>query len=120
MGEAEHRVNYYTFLFSLTQQRGNKPHFAPEGLLQVDPLSPYLFLICAEALSTAIQKARVSNQVSGSAITLSCPTISHLFFANDSLIFCKAMISELYAIKMMLLDYEKVPGQKINFEKFAL
>lgn len=49
-----------------------------------------------------------------------CPSISHLFSTYDSLVFCKAKITELYVIKDLLLKYDKTYGQKINFDKSAV
>lgn len=56
----------------------------------------------------------------GILITQNCPSISHLFFADDSLIFCKAKIEELYTVKMLFGDYERAFDQKVNFDKSAL
>lgn len=59
------------------------------GIRQGDPLSPYLFLPCSEGLSSLLVNARERSMV-GISICRSCPKISHLFFADDSLIFIKA------------------------------
>ncbi|KAI4346111.1 hypothetical protein L6164_013191 [Bauhinia variegata] len=42
---------------------------------------------------------------------------THLLLADDSLIFCKSSIEERLELKMILLDYEDVSGQKIDYEK---
>lgn len=59
-------------------------------------------------------------KISGISLSSSCPAISHLFFADDSLIFCKASIPEIYVVKRTLLDYKKASVQKINFDKSVL
>ena len=64
------------------------------GLRQGDPLSPYLFLLCAEGLSALLHKASSRNDLKGVAASTRGPRISHLFFADDSLIFCKASEKE--------------------------
>ena len=48
------------------------------------------------------------------------PQISHLFFANDSLIFCRAKMGDVQAIQSALAKYEKASGQKINGAKTNL
>ncbi|KAL5537594.1 hypothetical protein UlMin_044858 [Ulmus minor] len=53
-------------------------------------------------------------------IASGCPSISHLFFADDSFIFCKAKLSEATHLKSCLNSYAKASGQLINFDKSAL
>ena len=42
------------------------------------------------------------------------PQISHLFFADDSLIFCRAKMGDVQTIQAILSMYEKALGQKVN------
>ena len=90
------------------------------GLRQGDPLSPYLFLICAEGLSALLHKKERENSIQGIAICLGGPRISHLFFADDSVIFCRASIHDCGALHNVLAIYERASGQKINKAKTAL
>ena len=95
--------------------------FRPErGLRQGDPLSPYLFVLFAEGLSSIIHKAESQSQITGLRVTRAAPSISYLFFADDSLIFTKATIEECNAMLQILQTYEKASGQVINFEKSAI
>ena len=70
-------------------------HIVPtRGIRQGDPLSPYLFMLCAEGLSSLIRRAVENGDMEGLAVSRGGPRLSHLFFADDSLIFCKASMDE--------------------------
>ncbi|GJX59329.1 RNA-directed DNA polymerase, eukaryota, reverse transcriptase zinc-binding domain protein [Tanacetum coccineum] len=63
------------------------------GLRQGDPVSPYLFIIIANVLSRQISRAMTLGTLSGIKMVRNCPLISHIFFADDSLFFLKASLS---------------------------
>ena len=90
------------------------------GLRQGDPLSPYLFLLCAEGFSALINEATRCQQLNGISINRGAPKISHLFFADDSLLFCKANGVECNKLTEILRIYESASGQKINTEKSSI
>lgn len=46
--------------------------------------------------------------------------INHIFFANDSLLFCKANSLELSRLIHMLRMYEKASSQRFNKEKTSI
>ena len=48
------------------------------------------------------------------------PKINHLFFADDSLIFCKTNSQEWVTLSKILDYYEEVLGQRLNKEKTAI
>ncbi|XP_027175089.1 uncharacterized protein LOC113774685 [Coffea eugenioides] len=60
------------------------------GLRQEDLLSPYLFLICAKGLSSLINQTNSQGLLTGMRVAKGAVRLSHLFFADDYLIFCKA------------------------------
>ena len=84
------------------------------GLRQGDPLSLYLFLLCSEGLLAPIHKAARDKLISGISIGRGCPILTHLFFADDSLLFCKAKEQECQKLVDILNKYEAASGQKIN------
>ena len=46
--------------------------------------------------------------------------LTHLFFADDSLLFCKASIQECNHIQDILSEYEAASSQKLNRDKTTL
>ena len=76
------------------------------GIKQGDPLSPYLFLLCSEGLTQLI-----NNDVHAEKIRGNGPKISQLFFADDSLLFCRAQLRDVKTIHEILDKYEKASGQ---------
>ncbi|CAL1381267.1 unnamed protein product [Linum trigynum] len=90
------------------------------GLRQGDPLSPYLFLLCAEGL-LAITKAAVRDKrMHGLKPAQGALTVSHLFFADDSVFFGRATEQESGLLKQILQLYEKESGKLVNFQKSAV
>ena len=90
------------------------------GLRQGDPLSPYLFLICSEGLHCLLQKAADAGHIRGVSICKKGPRLTHLFFADDSLVFCRANLDECQKIQNLLDTYEKASGQQLNRNKTGL
>ena len=90
------------------------------GLRQGDPLSPYLFLLCAEGLLVLLRKAERDSLIRGISICRRAPRISHLFFADDSIVFCRATNDECVALQNLLALYANASGQVVNSDKTAL
>ena len=53
-------------------------------------LSPYLFLFVADALFALLRNEIGDQTISPIKVTRNAPGLSHLLFANDSLLFFKA------------------------------
>ena len=90
------------------------------GLCQGDPLSPYLFLICAEGLLAKLKEAKLEGKITGVAISRGGPKITNLCFADDSLLLCWANIEECRNILQILQKYEVESGQKLNQDKTTI
>ena len=64
-----------------------------------------------------IQRKVHDNQIHGARASRNGPDISHLFFADDSLLFTRASPQECTIVVDMLNQYESASDQKINYEK---
>ena len=90
------------------------------GIRQGDPFSPFLFLLCTEGLHGLITRAARAKEINGFSICKRGPKLTHLFFANDSLLFCMENPQECGNVLKILAEYEEVLGQKINKQKTSL
>lgn len=83
------------------------------GLKQGDPLFPYLLLLCAEGLSVMLRKAKKCHNLRGIKSSQQGVCISHLLFADNSLLFCRATVEECQRLLDLLGTYEAASGQAI-------
>lgn len=96
-------------------------HITPtRGLRRGDSISLFLFLFCAKGLSSVLQQATSIGSLRGVATCPRGPWISHLFFANKSIIFCQATKDDCSHLEQILETYEQASGQKINRERTSL
>uniref|UniRef100_A0A803Q966 Reverse transcriptase domain-containing protein n=1 Tax=Cannabis sativa TaxID=3483 RepID=A0A803Q966_CANSA len=92
-------------------------HVIPlRGLRQGDPLSPYLFLLCSEGLSSILKKSELSENAFGLKIARTSPKISHLLFADDNILFYRSNIQACNVIKEPLSKYKNISEQLVNFQ----
>ena len=93
------------------------------GLWQCNPLSPLLFVLVMEAVGKMLDKTVHEGCLSGFSVGVSAGSslmVSHLFFADDTLIFCDANINQMLILRMVLIWFEAVSGLKVNLGKSEL
>ena len=84
------------------------------------PISPYLFLLCTEGFHGLLKKAKDLGKIRGVSISCNGPKLTHLLFANDSIIFCKAQNNDCQKLLEILGTYERASRQQINQDKITL
>lgn len=103
-----------TVSYSILVNGSPSDSFSPnQGLRQGDPLSPYLFLFCTEALSGLLNKSVEMGKLHGDWICNDEPVVSHLLFADDGLFFLKAEEEEGVEVRR-LLGIMKRPRGKLS------
>ncbi|KAA3488137.1 reverse transcriptase [Gossypium australe] len=92
--------------------------FSPSrGLRQGDPLSPYLFLICAESFSTLLEDAKHRGCMGGAPFGRGRFSINHLLFVDDCILFGDATHEGARTVSKVIREYELSAGQGVNYDK---
>jgi hypothetical protein len=90
------------------------------GLRQGDPLSPYLFLLCAEAFSCLLNAAEDRGEMKGVRVCPEAPSVNHLLFADDTLLLFKIDSQSTSHLQHILSLYEDCSRKMINKEKCSI
>jgi hypothetical protein len=95
--------------------------FTPSrGLRQGGPLSPYLFLLVAQGLSSMLKGAESRDELEGVRVCRDAPMISHLLFADDSLILMNPDRKNALKLKDILDRYRANSGLKLSESKSSI
>lgn len=110
-----------TVTYNIVQGTNEMETIVPtRGIRQGDPLSPYLFIICAEVLSSLIRNYESKHWLHGIKICGRAPVISHMLFNDDSYLYCKANTEEAWKVVELLQVYENASGQKVSRDKSSI
>lgn len=89
------------------------------GLRQGDPLSPLLFIIIGQMVHLLLVRASDVGLIEGISMG-NGPKLTHLQFADDTLIILRNTEESCKGIKVVLTLFEIMSGLKINFSKSKL
>ena len=97
-----------------------KTIFPHRGIRHGDPISPYMYIIYTEDLTSLIRQCIQRNQTHGYRASRGGPPISHLLFADDSLVLCRATEEECNKLMEVLKTYQDASGQEVNYTKSTI
>lgn len=126
MGFNEQRVHWVMICVTTVQYSVSfngtllEPFSPSRGLRQGDPLSPYLFLFVAEGLSCILNHEVENNRLEELKICRWAPRVSHLLFADDSLLFFRACPEQAVIVHQALKKYQDCTGQLLSPAKCSL
>ena len=108
MGELD-QVCVSTAKFSIIINGSPEGFFQSQrGLRQGDPMSPILFLLAMEGLNYMVRKANELGWIKGFGAYANRDTnieITHLLYADDSLVFCEAEVDQISHLRAILVIF---------------
>lgn len=84
---------------------------------QGDPFSPLLFNIVADILGVLLKKAIQKGHIKGILGELIPGGISHIQYADDTIIMIDGSVKSMTNLKLILYCFEWLTRLKINFHK---
>ncbi|EOY01222.1 Uncharacterized protein TCM_011168 [Theobroma cacao] len=90
------------------------------GLRQGCPMSPFLFNLVAEGFSCLMKEVERKGLFNGILVGRNGLSVSHLQFADDTMIFGYPDLEQIRNIKRVLRIFQLMSGLKINFAKSSL
>src|ERR1044072_6652990 len=87
------------------------------GIIQGDPISPYIFVLCLERLSQLITAAVEMGHWKPIKLRRVSLELSHLSFADNFILFAEASMDQVEVIHTCLNMFASCSRQRINIEK---
>ncbi|XP_016172423.1 uncharacterized protein LOC107614804 [Arachis ipaensis] len=90
------------------------------GLRQGDQLSPFLFVLVVDVLHRMVGEAVRIGRISPLVVGRDCVELSHIQFADDTIMFYPPEDETMKNYKRLLRWFELMSWLNINFEKSSL
>lgn len=107
----------YSILINGVPHKSSKPS---RGIRQGDPLSLYLFNLCAKLLSCLLLHVKCTGYTSSFLVGRGFLRINHLFFANDSFFFFQVNSIQWSRMLLLIGTYEQASRQLLNKENSSI
>ncbi|GLT54185.1 hypothetical protein SLA2020_274050 [Shorea laevis] len=120
MDSNDYAVHFHSILFNSARGLSFWKFSSKRGLRQRDPLSPFLFILGTEALSRLLIREELAGNIHGIKISRSSPSVSHLLYADDLMVFSRGTSAEALCILSCLNKYLAWSGQQVNLDKSSL
>ncbi|XP_026408982.1 uncharacterized protein LOC113304133 [Papaver somniferum] len=115
------RLHFTSSNISVLVNGSSSEKFSPtNGSRQGDSLSPFLFLLVVEVLSKMLEDAVQRRQIHGFVVAENGIHISHLQFADDTLISLNAEKVEVRRLLLILSTFEMLTGIKLILDKSSM
>ncbi|OMO90064.1 reverse transcriptase [Corchorus capsularis] len=115
-----HELHPNDFISDFVEWRSYRGIQANKGITTGRSLSPYLFVLGMERLSHIIQHKIAMKQWKPVKISKNGPPISHLFFADDLVLFSAATPCQTKIVMVALKEFNLWTGQSVSLAKSKL
>lgn len=107
--------------FEVLVNGGKSNQFKPsKGLRQEDLLSSHLFILGQEVLSRLLNRELSSGNICGAKASANGPALTHVMYADDTVLFSKATRYDAGILAQCLDKYYNWSGQNINRAKSGI
>nr|XP_029145792.1 uncharacterized protein LOC114924687 [Arachis hypogaea] len=97
-----------------------KPFNLQRELRQGDPLSTFLFVLVGEVLNKMLERLCKKGVLRMLEVGKGKVELSHLQFANDTILFCPCDLETISNYRRVLLGFELLSSLRINYDKIVL
>lgn len=105
-----------TFFSILFKGIPSTPFHPSRGIIQGDPLSPFLFILMVKELGKGIKEALHTQQLRGLSFSKT-PSFTHQQFMDDNMLFGHPSIQEALKLKSFLIEFSDASGASVHSTK---